>query len=77
MYTLRDVESVRVLNDILNNVTYNQYNIYGAIDAVYSATAGALNYGVHGNEDFDGRYENGRLSLYDFLYSSPAFNKIN
>ena len=77
MYTLRDVESVRVLNDILNNVTYNQYNIYGAIESVYGATAGALRYAANSRGTLENLYETGRNSLYGFLYASPSFNKIN
>jgi hypothetical protein len=77
MYTLRDVESARVLNDILNNINYNQYNIYGAIDGMYGATAGLIRYAANGRGTFEELYESGRNRVYDFLYNSPAFNRIN
>jgi hypothetical protein len=77
MYTLRDVESYRVLNDILNNINYNQYNIYGAISGVYNATAGMIKSAADGLDTFENLYENGRTRLYDFLFGSPAFNRIN
>ena len=77
MYTLRDVESVRVLNDILNNVTYNQYNIYGAIESMYAATAGILRYAANQRGTLENLHESGRNILEDFFANSPAFNKIN
>ena len=73
MYTLRNVWSVRVLNDILNNVTYNQYNIYGGIDSIHSATAGVIEYAAGRQGVFEVLYENGGNRLNDFFNNSPAF----
>jgi hypothetical protein len=42
LYTLPDVHSARALNDIVHNVAYNQYNMYGTIPAVHNATAGLI-----------------------------------
>ena len=42
MYTLRDIHSARVLSDIVGNVVYSQYNMYGTIDAFHNATVGLI-----------------------------------
>lgn len=73
MYNLRDVESARVLTDILNNVTYNQYNIYGTIDSIYGATTGVLKEAANGRGEFGSLYENSTDKLNDYFKNSQAF----
>lgn len=73
MYTLRDVHSVRVLNDIINNVTYNQHSIYGTIGSIHDATVGVLKETANRRGDFEYLYENARDRLLEFFDTAPVF----
>ena len=73
MYTLRDVHSVRALNDIINNVTYSQYNMYSTIDRISEATVGVINEAANRRGVFDDLYETAKNRLEEFFRTAQIF----
>ena len=74
-FHLRDVDSVLVLKDIVNNVTYNQYQAYSSMLEVYSSTTGLLKESVNKRMDFSAMYEINRAALNEFFRESRFFDR--
>jgi hypothetical protein len=75
MYHLRDVDSVNVLGEIVNNLTFSQYNAFPTIPEVYSATAGILKTAANNRGVFADLYDGNRRTLNDFFRSSAVFER--
>ena len=72
-YNLRDVDSVNVLNEIVNNIAFSPYNAYYTIPEIANATGGLLNNAANGKGEFEALYEKSRNSLETFFSSSEIF----
>jgi hypothetical protein len=73
MYRLRDVDSVKVLGEIINNVIFNQYNAFSTMPEFHVATVGTLKDTANKKGDFADIYVNNRTILYNFFGTSPIF----
>jgi len=74
-YHLRDVDSVIILSDIINNVTYNQYNVYPTMYEISGATAGVIKEAANRRGYFEDMYENNQAVLNDFFTNSRFFDR--
>jgi len=77
LYTLRDVDSVNILSEIINNIAFSQYSAYSTMPEITNATAGILKTAVIANnaDNFSDLYENGRRNLNDFFRASDIFQR--
>jgi hypothetical protein len=75
MYTLRHVQSAYVLNDIINNVNYNQYNMYGTVDSFYGATIGVMKNAANQQGNFGDLYAAGESRLNEFFSTARMFDR--
>jgi hypothetical protein len=74
-YNLRDVDSVIILDDIIGNIYFSQYNAFSTIPEVYGSTAGVLKEASNKRGDFSVLYENNRKTLNDFFKTSRIFER--
>ncbi|MCL2816283.1 MAG: hypothetical protein FWD23_16945, partial [Oscillospiraceae bacterium] len=74
-YHLRNVDSVKILGDIVHNITFSQYNAFSTIPEVYGSTAGVLKESVNKRGSFNELYENNRKILNDFFKTSRIFDR--
>ena len=74
-YYLRDVDSVKILEEIVNNVNFNQYNAFSTISDIQNSTAGILRDAIFKKDDFNNLYENGRNNLNEFFKNSGIFER--
>ncbi|MCL2773861.1 MAG: hypothetical protein FWD71_10975 [Oscillospiraceae bacterium] len=73
LYTLRDVDSVKFLNDIVNGATFSQYNAFSTVDTIYNATVGVLKNAANKNGDFADLYASAKQNIDDFFQTSTIF----
>jgi hypothetical protein len=74
-YRLRDVESVKVLTDILNKTVYNQYNTFSAIDEIYKSTVGIIKNAANQRSTFEALYESSQKTIGDFFSVAKIFER--
>jgi len=72
-FHLRDIDSVMVLGDIIDNIGFNQYDAFSTMPEIYSSTAGILKDAANKRIDFSGTYENNRAMLNEFFRNSIFF----
>jgi len=75
LYTLRDVDSVNILGEIVHNTAFSQYNAYPTIPEIYNATAGILKNAANTPGNFFDLYENNRRALNDFFRTADIFQR--
>ena len=75
LYNLRDVNSVKILGDILKNINFSQYNAFPTIPEVYGSTAGILTEASNKRGEFTDLYESNRKILNDFFKTSRIFER--
>ena len=75
MYRLRDVDSVKILGEIINSVTFNQYSAFSTMPEFYVSTVGTLKDTANQKGDFADLYINNRSILYGFFGTTPIFNR--
>jgi len=74
-FHLRDVDSVKILGDIINNIEFNQYHAFSTMPEIYMSTAGILKDAVNKRIDFIGTYEDNRTMLNEYFRNSDFFNR--
>lgn len=73
MYYLRDVDSVNILDEIIKEIVFSQYNAYSTIPEITGPTAELLKNAAAGRADFAAGYESGRQSVSEFFKISDIF----
>ena len=74
-YHLRHVESVKVLDSIINNLTFNQYNAFSTVPEIYNATVGVLKEAANQRGDFGELYDAGRNNWVEFFKYDNFFRR--
>ena len=75
LYRLRDVDSVKILGDIINNTAFNQYNAFSTIPEIYGATVGILKESAKQKDSFPGLYEEKKNILNEFFKNTKIFDR--
>jgi maltose-binding protein MalE len=75
MYRLRDVDSVKALDEIVSGVTFNQYSTFSTMPEFYVSTVGILKDTANKKGDFADLYVNNRKILYDFFGITRIFDR--
>jgi len=73
MYTLRDVDSVNALADIISDTAFSQFNAYSTVPEITGATGGVLRDAANGYSEFAAAYETSRRILNEFFSASATF----
>jgi len=74
-FHLRDIDSVMVLGDIINNITFNQYHAFSTMPEIYSSTVGLLKDAANRKIDFSESYNNHKTNLSEFFKNSDFFDR--
>ncbi|MCL1793883.1 MAG: hypothetical protein FWG34_08435 [Oscillospiraceae bacterium] len=72
-FHLRDVDSVGILGEILENITFNQYNAFMTVPEIRDATVRVIRDAASKKRDFSDGYEISKAALNKFFASSPPF----
>ena len=74
-YNLRDVDSVKILRDIVNNISFSQYNTFSTFPEFYNSTAGVIKEAANKRGDFSSLYEYNKNILNDFFKTTRIFDR--
>jgi len=74
-FHLRDVDSVKILDEIINGVNYNQYHSFSTMPEVYGSTAGILKDAANKRIDFTAAYDANRTMINEFFRNSGFFER--
>ena len=74
-FHLRDVDSVIVLGDIINNINFNQYHAFSTMPEIYNSTAGILKDAANKKIDFKETHDYNKTTVSEFFRNSRFFDR--
>lgn len=75
LHSLRNVDSVNTLSEIIYGETFNQYSVFSTADEIYNATVGILKTTANRNGAFEDLYERNSTALNDFFRNAKYFER--